>query len=87
MVTRTAYIAIRWCVVESRLIKVVLVVTNNLRTVELAQDGEQRPSVPVICNSASIVAFTRQIRQRNILYILQKNVSKYDDMGSVGGVV
>jgi len=68
-----AYVAIWWREVESAFIEVVLLGANNLWTVELGQDGEKCASIPVVRNSTAVVTFSRQVRQSNVLYVLQNN--------------
>ena len=69
---RTAYVAIWWRVVESALIEVVFLLADNLRTVELAEDGEQGASVPVVSDTTAVVALTSQVRQSNVLHVLYR---------------
>jgi len=74
--TRAAYVAVWWRVVETTFIKVVSLRVDDLRTVELLQDGQKCSSVPVVCDSTAVVAFSRQVRQSSVLNVLQSTTSQ-----------
>lgn len=44
---------------------------EDLGDVEAAQDSEQRATIAVVCDAASVVALAGQIGQRRVLYLLR----------------
>jgi len=57
--------------------ELVLGVVDDEWVVEVAEDCQQTPSVPVISDSTAVVAFTRQVRDRivrNLLILIDEHL-------------
>ena len=57
--------------------ELVLGVVDDEWVVEVAEDRQQTPSVPVISDSTAVVAFTRQVRDRivrNLLILIDEHL-------------
>lgn len=68
---KRAYFSVRGSVVETTLIKVILLLLNDAGAVEFVQNGHQSAAVMIIRHTASIVALSSQVCQSSILDILE----------------
>ena len=68
----TSYISIWRTVVGSTAGEGVLVLIDDLWTVELLEDAYQCPTVPVICNTTAIIALPSQVAHCCKGYLLQR---------------
>lgn len=70
-------IGLRRCIVYSTRRKVVVGVLNDVRIVEVTQDGQEEAAVPVICHPPTIVTLSSQIcdgLKGNILILIHKEL-------------
>ena len=64
----------RWSVEEAALIEVVLLQSDDLWAVELAEDGHEGAAIPVVGHAAAVVTLTSQVAQRLVLHVLQGGI-------------
>ena len=63
-------VAIRRRKVNARLVESVIVVLDNLVAIEPLQQGLERASVPVVGDTAAVIAFACQVLERLVLHLV-----------------
>ena len=71
------YISIRRAVVGATSGEGVLVLSEDIRTVELLQDADQGPAVPVICDTTTVVTLSSQVAHCCKWYVLGEKRMQY----------